>query len=94
MLLDVPLDVLSQIAEAFPCVIPCTFVMYITARPLHRVGTWTGRRSPEHRKAGMTGQPLRDGLGFMHTIMIDDDVEAGHAGGRGRRVQQREKLTQ
>ena len=44
ILLYMPLDILHQIAEAFPLMIPCTFVMYITKRPLNRVGTWTVRR--------------------------------------------------
>ena len=39
--LHVPLDVLYQIAEAFPCVVACAFVMDVAADPLNRVGPWT-----------------------------------------------------
>ena len=93
MLLYVPLDGLSQIAAACPLVMPCPCVMDITERPRNRVGPGTVRREPAHLQAGVTGPPRCDGLGFMHTIILDDDVEAGHAGGRGRRVQPREKIT-
>jgi hypothetical protein len=41
ILLYVPFDILHQIAEAFPCVISCTFIMHIAERSLARVGTWT-----------------------------------------------------
>src|SRR5262249_7142275 len=37
--LHVPLDVLYQIAEAFPFVMACAFVMDIAENPLHRIGT-------------------------------------------------------
>ena len=42
--LHVLLDVLYQIAEAFPFVVPCAFVMYIAEDPLNRIGTRTVRR--------------------------------------------------
>jgi hypothetical protein len=41
MLLYMPLDVLAQIAEAFPWVIPCAFVADIAERPLNRMGSRT-----------------------------------------------------
>ena len=41
ILCHMPLDILHQIAEAFPCVISCTFIMHIAERSLDRVGTWT-----------------------------------------------------
>ena len=44
ILLYVPLDILHQIAEAFPCVIACTFIMHIAERSLNWVGTWTVSR--------------------------------------------------
>src|SRR5262249_27344534 len=39
--LHVLLDVLHQIAETFPFVVPCTLVVHIAERPLDRVGPWT-----------------------------------------------------
>jgi hypothetical protein len=78
MRLHVPLDILHQIAEAFPFVVPCALVVHIAAHPLNRGGTRTVRRSPEDSKTGVTGQPLYDGLGFMHTVVIDDDINARH----------------
>jgi hypothetical protein len=42
--LHVLLDVLPQITEAFPSVVPCTLVVYIAEYPLNRVGTRTIRR--------------------------------------------------
>jgi hypothetical protein len=41
ILLHMPLDVLYQVAEAFPCVIPCALIMHIAERPLNRIGAWT-----------------------------------------------------
>ena len=79
ILLYGPFDILHQSAEAFPCVISCTFILPIAERSLARVGTWTVGRSPEHLKAGVTGQPLGDGLGLRNTIIIDDAIAAGHA---------------
>jgi hypothetical protein len=51
----VPLDILHQITEAFPFVVPGAFVMHIAEHPLNRVGTRTVGRSPEHLKPGVTG---------------------------------------
>ena len=53
--LHVLLDVLYQIAETFPFMVPCTLIVYIAERPLNRVGTWTIRRQPEDLKARMLG---------------------------------------
>jgi hypothetical protein len=44
MRLHVPLDVLHQIAEAFPLMIPCALVVDIADHPLNGVGTRTVRR--------------------------------------------------
>ena len=37
------LDILHQVAEAFPFMMPCTFVMHIAEHPLNGVGTRTVR---------------------------------------------------
>src|SRR5262252_1774530 len=42
--LPMPLDILHQVMEAFPFVVPCALVMHITEHPLKRVGPWTGGR--------------------------------------------------
>ena len=39
--LHMPLDILHQIAEAFPSVVACALVVDITEDPLNGVGTWT-----------------------------------------------------
>jgi len=44
ILLHVLLDIHHEIAEAFPFVVPCTFVVHIAERPFNRVGTRTVRR--------------------------------------------------
>ena len=91
--LNVPFDVLHQITEAFPFVVPCAFVMHIAEHPLNRVGTRTVRRQPQQCKPGVTGQPLGNGFGFMNTIVIYDDIDAGHFGYWVRGIQQRQKIT-
>jgi hypothetical protein len=53
--LHVLLDVLYQIAETFPFMVPCALVVYIAEHPLNRIGTRTVRWQPEQRKARMTG---------------------------------------
>jgi hypothetical protein len=53
--LHVLLDVLHQIAEPFPFMVPCALVVHIAERPLNRIGTRTVRRQPEHLKARMAG---------------------------------------
>ena len=79
MLLYMPLGILHQIAEALPFVSPGTCVMHIAERSLNRVGPGTGGREPEPLKTGVTGQLLGDGFRCMPTIILDDDIEAGHA---------------
>jgi hypothetical protein len=44
MLFHVPLDILHQITEAFPLMIPCALVVHIAEHPLNGVGTRTVRR--------------------------------------------------
>jgi putative transposase len=91
--LYVPLDVLYQIAEAFPCVVACAFVMDIAEDPLNRIGPWTVRREPEQLKTGVACQPLLDGLGFMHTVGIHDARDARDCWRWGGAVQQRQEVT-
>ena len=38
------LDVLHQLMEAFPFVVPSTLIVYIAKRPLNGVRTWAIRR--------------------------------------------------
>jgi hypothetical protein len=73
--LHMPLDILYQIAEAFPCVIACAFVVDIAEDPLNRVGMWTVGRQPKQRKPGVVSQPLLDGFGLMNTVVIHDHVD-------------------
>src|SRR5215470_17055485 len=44
ILFHVSLDILHQIAEAFPLMIPCALVVHIPEHPLNGVGTRTVRR--------------------------------------------------
>jgi hypothetical protein len=44
MLFHMPLDILHQIAETFPLMIPCPFVVDIAKDPLDGVGPRTVRR--------------------------------------------------
>lgn len=44
ILFHMPLDILHQIAETFPLMIPCTFVVDIAKDPLDGVGPRTVRR--------------------------------------------------
>jgi hypothetical protein len=44
ILFHVPLDILHQITEAFPLMIPCALVVHIAEHPLNGVGTRTVRR--------------------------------------------------
>ena len=88
----VPLYVLHQIVEAFPCVIPCALVMHIAKSPLNGVGPRTVRRQPEHLKTGVTRQPLFDGFRFMHTVIIHDHIDTRRLTSWVRGVQQRQKL--
>ena len=53
--LHVPLDVLDQIAEAFPFVIARAVVMDIAKDPLNRIGTRAIRRQPQQLKTRVTG---------------------------------------
>src|SRR5918911_3355418 len=39
--LHVPLDILHQVTEAFPFMVPRALIMHISEHPLNRVGTWT-----------------------------------------------------
>ena len=55
ILFHMTLDILHQIAEALPVVIPWALVVDIAKHPLNRVGTRTVGRSPEQRKTWMTG---------------------------------------
>src|SRR5262245_938482 len=75
MLLQVPLDVLHQIAEAFPLMVACALVTHIAEHTFHRIGPWTVRRSSEQLKTGVMCQPLRDRFGFMTTVVIHDDID-------------------
>jgi len=52
VLLHMPLDILYQIAEAFPFVVPCALVMHITERPLNRISPRTIRQQPQQLKFG------------------------------------------
>ena len=72
------LDVLHHIAETFPFVVPCALIMDIAERSLNGIGPWTIRWQPQQHKTGVTGQPLRDGFGFMNTVVIHHDVDACH----------------
>jgi hypothetical protein len=90
--LHVLLDVLHQIVEAFPFMVPCTLVVYITEHPLNRVGPRTVRRQPEHLKTGVACQPLFDGFRFMNTVVICDHIEARKLSSRVRGVQQGQEL--
>ncbi len=87
------LDVLHQITEAFPFVVPCTLVVYITKRPLNGVGPRTVCRRPEHLKTGVTGQPLFDSFRFMNTVIIRDHIDARYLSSRVRGVQQSQEIT-
>src|SRR5262245_18802036 len=44
--LHVPFDVLHQITQAFPCVVPCALVIDIAERSLNGIGPWTIRWQP------------------------------------------------
>ena len=72
--LQILLDVLHQVAEAFPFVVPCTLVVHIAERPLNRISTWTIGWQPEQGKLWMGCQPLLDGFGFMNTLIIDNHI--------------------
>ena len=41
ILFYMPLDILYQVAEAFPFVVACALVVDIAEGPLNRVGPWT-----------------------------------------------------
>jgi len=41
ILFHMPLDILYQVAEAFPFVVACALVVDIAEDPLNRVGPWT-----------------------------------------------------
>jgi hypothetical protein len=47
MLFHGPLDILHQITEAFPLMMPCALVVHLAAHPLNGVGTRTVRREPK-----------------------------------------------
>ena len=91
--LYVLLDVLHQIVETFPCMIPCALVMHIAERPLNRVGTRTVRRQPEQHEAWMIGSPLLDGFGFMPTVVIRNHRDARNLSSRVRGIQQGEECS-
>src|SRR5262245_11668819 len=76
-----PLDLLPQIAAAFPLMMPWALVVPLAAHPHKGVGTGTVRREPEERQLRGTGAPRRDGFGFRHTRVIGDASETGHPGG-------------
>ena len=44
MRLQVLLDVLYQIAETFPLMVPCTLIVHLAEDPLNRIGARTVRR--------------------------------------------------
>jgi hypothetical protein len=90
--LPVLLDVLHQIAETFPFMVPCALVVPIAERPLNRVGPRTVRRQPEQRKTWMTGSPLLDGFRFMDTVVICDHIDARNLWSRICHVQQGEEF--
>jgi hypothetical protein len=46
MRLHGPLDILPQIAEAFPFMIPCALVVHLATHPCNGVGSWTVCWSP------------------------------------------------
>ena len=70
MLFPVLLDILHQIAEAFPCMMPCPCVMPSAEHPLNGGGTRTGRREPEERTPRVTGAPLLDGCRLMQAGVL------------------------
>src|SRR5262245_55435202 len=47
------LDVLHQIAETFPFMVPCALVVHIAEGSLNGVGPWTVGRQPEQFKTGV-----------------------------------------
>jgi hypothetical protein len=91
MLFPRPLDLLHQITEAFPLVLPCAFGVDIAHDPRAGVGPRPGRREPEPRHTWRTGDPLVDGWRFMATGVSHDTLETGHLSRRGRAVQQRQE---
>jgi hypothetical protein len=86
MCLHMPLDVPSHVTEAVPLMLPCALGVHLAERALHRGGTRTVWRPPASLKARVTGQPLPDGFGCMHTVVIHNDIEARKLLSRGRRV--------
>jgi hypothetical protein len=72
--LHVLLDVLHQVTEALPFVVPGTLVVHIAERPLTRMSTWTIGWQPDQGKLWMGCQPLLDGFGFMNTVVIDNHI--------------------
>ena len=87
-----PLDILHHIAQAFPFVVPGTFVVHIAKRSLNRIGPRTVRRQPEQRKTGVSCSPLLDGFRFMNTVVIHYDIDARDPWRWVRPVQQSQKV--
>src|SRR5262249_40026892 len=68
--------------------------MHISERPLNSVSTRTVRWQPQQHKAGVTGQPLCDGFGFMNAVVLQDDIATRHPWCWVSGVQQGQELSQ
>src|ERR1044071_4165808 len=80
ILLHMPLDVLHQITEAFPLMIPCALIMHIAERPFNGIGPRAICWQPEQGKSWLVCQPLLNSFGFMDAIIIDHHIDPGHLG--------------
>src|SRR5262245_60386673 len=67
--------------------------MDIAERAFNGIGPWTIRGQPQPHKPGVTGQPLLDGFGFMHTVVVDNDRDTGHFWGWIHRIQPRQEVS-
>jgi hypothetical protein len=65
-----PLDVPHQLLQACALMMTRAFIVYVPKGAFYRVGTRTIRGQKEQGKPLMVRSPLRDGLRFMHCIVV------------------------
>jgi hypothetical protein len=87
-----PLSILHHIVQAFPFVVPGTLVVHIAKRSLNRIGPRTVWRQPEQRQTRGSCSPLLDGLHFMKTGVLRDNIQTRYPGSRLRGVQQGQEI--
>lgn len=80
--LAVLLHIADEVLQVGALMIPGAFIMHIPKGPLNRIGPRTIGWEEQQLHTGMTGEPLRNCLGFMNTTVIDDDIQASVLGGR------------